>query len=97
MAELNDLADRLLDCTARGEVRGVHAIGTVYDAAVYLRAHQQLREEADQLRQWKESAMQQLSAWDEVWEVLGRPGPLGGSKAANSKAKVERLLRRDLS
>jgi hypothetical protein len=42
--------------------------------------------EIDRLRAWKESAMQVLNDWDQVWEAAGRPGPLGASKAQNVRA-----------
>lgn len=48
-------------------------------------------QEVERLRDWKESALVQLSAWDEVFEELGRPGPLGRSKQENCLAEIRRL------
>jgi hypothetical protein len=39
--------------------------------------------EIDHLRQWKAEAIEVLLGWEEVFEALGRPGPLGGSKSRN--------------
>jgi len=50
-----------------------------------------LRAENERLRDWKASAMSVLGEWDRVFMALGEPGPLGGSKAANALAEVERL------
>lgn len=47
--------------------------------------------EIERLEKWKAEAMEVLPQWDEVWEALGKPGVLGGSKAAASKAEVEKL------
>lgn len=57
-------------------------------------AHDVLLAEADaelaQLRKWKAEAAEVLMKWEAVWQALGRPGPLGRSKAENSLAEVER-------
>lgn len=42
-------------------------------------------------RAWKTEALTVLAAWDEVWEALGRPGPLGSSKAAGALDEVEAM------
>lgn len=47
--------------------------------------------EIERLRDWKESALVQLSAWDEVYEALGRPGPLGRSMQENALVEIQRL------
>lgn len=51
----------------------------------------ELEAEIERLRGWKESAMSVMAEWDAVFEALGRPGPLGGSKATSALAEVERL------
>lgn len=38
--------------------------------------------ELERLRRWKAEAIPVLSAWDKVFDALGRPGGLGQSKAA---------------
>lgn len=48
-------------------------------------------EEMESLRDWKQSAMDVLGEWEQVWESLGSPGRLGRSKAQNSKAEVESM------
>lgn len=48
--------------------------------------------ENDELRGWKESAINVLSEWDKVFDALGRPGKLGASKAESARAEVERIL-----
>lgn len=48
--------------------------------------------EIERLRDWKESALVQLSAWDEVFEALGRPGPLGRSMQENALVEIQRLV-----
>jgi hypothetical protein len=48
-------------------------------------------DELERLRAWKESAVQVLNEWDLVFDALGRPGPLGGSKAASALTEVRRL------
>lgn len=53
-----------------------------------------LTAEVERLAEWKRSAIGVLAAWDAVFDALGQPGPLGGSKAENALAEVERL--RDL-
>lgn len=47
--------------------------------------------ENDELRGWKESAINVLSEWDEVFDALGRPGKLGASKAESALTEVERM------
>jgi hypothetical protein len=47
-----------------------------------------LRAEIDHLRQWKAEAIQVLNDWEDVWVAAGQPGPLGGSKAANTEATI---------
>lgn len=37
--------------------------------------------ELERLRQWKQEALIVLAEWEKVWEVAGRPGRLGASKA----------------
>jgi hypothetical protein len=37
--------------------------------------------EIDFLRRWRAEAVQVLDEWERVWEVAGRPGRLGVSKA----------------
>lgn len=43
--------------------------------------------------QWKAEALAVLTEWREVYELLGRPGPLGGSIPANCLAAVEKLIK----
>ena len=50
-----------------------------------------LTAEVERLAEWKRSAIGVLAAWDAVFDALGQPGPLGGSKAENALAEVERL------
>jgi hypothetical protein len=50
-----------------------------------------LTAEVERLRGWKASAITVISEWEDVWVALGKPGPLGASKAANTLAEVERL------
>lgn len=50
-----------------------------------------LSDENARLAEWKESATQVLGEWDAVWEAAGKPGPLGSSKADNTRWAVERL------
>ena len=40
---------------------------------------------------WKAEAIAVLNDWERVWVALGRPGPLGASKAAACEAEVARL------
>lgn len=40
------------------------------------------------LREWKESAMRELAAWDAVFKALGSPGALGASKAESALAEA---------
>jgi hypothetical protein len=49
------------------------------------------RLELDRLREWKESAIAVMNEWERVWEAAGRPGKLGGSKAASVQAFLEQL------
>lgn len=49
------------------------------------------QERADLLR-WKAEAIVLLNEWDEVWEALGEPGPLGASKAKNVLRYIEENL-----
>lgn len=51
----------------------------------------EMQAENERLREWRASALTVLDQWDRVHETLGSPGPLGGSKALNSLAKIERL------
>jgi hypothetical protein len=43
------------------------------------------------LRAWKEGAMEELGRWDRVWEIAGRPGPLGVSKAESTARYIVAL------
>lgn len=47
--------------------------------------------EVMRLRWWKAEAIAVLDGWERVWVALGRPGPLGASKAAACEAEVARL------
>lgn len=47
-------------------------------------------EELERLRAWKAEAMHSLREWDLVFDALGRPGPLGPTKAANALAEIQR-------
>ena len=49
-----------------------------------------MSDETADLAEWKRQAIEVLAAWDRVFTALGEPGPLGGSKAANALAEVER-------
>lgn len=44
-----------------------------------------------ELERWKAEALVVLGQWDEVWEALGRPGPLGSSKAVEALTEAHRL------
>jgi len=46
------------------------------------------------LRRWKAEAMVVLTEWDRLWEDCGSPGPLGGSKAVNTRRFVNDLIAR---
>lgn len=48
-------------------------------------------DEVDVLRAWKREALEVLAGWDEVWEALGRPGPLGHRKSALVLEQVEAI------
>ena len=50
------------------------------------------RDTIDRLTEWKDSATRVLTEWERVFEALGRPGPLGGSKASNTLAEVDHLI-----
>ena len=43
----------------------------------------------EQLLAWKDSAMKVLRQWDEVFNALGSPGPLGASKAKSALDEIE--------
>lgn len=45
-------------------------------------------QEMQRLRDWQTSAMHELGKWDAVFDALGKPGPLGESKAANALAEL---------
>jgi len=60
-----------------------------YPAFAPLETYDAMTAEIDRLRQWKAEAMIVLAEWDEVWEAAGKPGPLGGSKAANVLAMLQ--------
>jgi hypothetical protein len=47
--------------------------------------------DVDAAARWKAEATAVMDEWDRVWVLLGKPGPLGGSKAANTLAEVQRL------
>lgn len=47
------------------------------------------------LERWKAEALVVLGQWDEVWEALGRPGPLGSSKAVEALTEAHRLRATD--
>lgn len=49
--------------------------------------------EIDNLRRWKSEALQVFTEWEEVYDAIGRPGPLGASKAANIAALIDSLRR----
>lgn len=54
-----------------------------------------LRAAAAALREaepWRESAMARLAEWDAVFDALGRPGPLGASKAESALREVKRAI-----
>lgn len=48
-----------------------------------------------ELERWKAEALVVLGQWDEVWEALGRPGPLGSSKAVEALTEAHRLRATD--
>lgn len=48
-------------------------------------------DEFDRLTVWKAEALEVLAEWEQVYESLGSPGPLGASKAKAALAAVERL------
>lgn len=47
--------------------------------------------ELEQLRRWKAEAAEVLTRWEDVWQALGRPGPLGRPKSEGVLAEVTRL------
>jgi hypothetical protein len=62
------------------------------------RASSALREawaEVARLRDWKAEALTVLADWEAVYEVLGRPGPLGASKAFAALVEVKSLRERE--
>lgn len=59
-----------------------------YDASVECA---EAADEVERLRDWKEQAILVISRWDDMWELVGRPGPLGASRPANVRALIERL------
>ena len=73
--------DRIL-AQAHDELERLHALTEGDPTSIYA--------EAADLRAWKESATTVLAEWDRVFDALGQPGPLGGSKAANALTEVER-------
>jgi hypothetical protein len=75
------LADRL------DEYHGNAGPPTYMASAAALRA---LVAERDSLQRWKDEAITVLAQWDDGWEKLGRPGPLGASKARSVGDEIER-------
>jgi hypothetical protein len=57
-----------------------------YELTVKERDYERVK--CDRLEKWKAEAIEVLNEWDEVWQVLGRPGRLGSSKASGVKAAV---------
>ena len=51
-----------------------------------------LADELADLRRWKTEATAVLEQWDRVWDAAGRPGPLGGSKAANVLLWIQEMV-----
>jgi hypothetical protein len=47
------------------------------------------------LARWKAEATEVLDGWEKVWMLLGCPGPLGSSKAANVWRVVRDLIEAD--
>lgn len=47
--------------------------------------------ETEHLRRWKKEAIEVLEGWNHVWEVAGRPGPLGRSQSENVAYEIIRL------
>ena len=53
-------------------------------------------EEISRLRDWKMSATEVISGWEDVWEAAGRPGRLGQSKSvAVMNLILENLKRKE--
>lgn len=42
------------------------------------------------LKRWQREALVVLDEWEEVWEEMGRPGPMGRSKAKNVLDEIKR-------
>lgn len=55
----------------------------INDYRTLRQSHAELTYKYEQLKTWKESAMQSFDEWDKVWEYLEKPGSLGKSKALN--------------
>lgn len=45
----------------------------------------------EELERWKAEALTVLAEWENVWEMAGKPGPLGSSKALSTMHEIERL------
>jgi len=64
-------------------------------AAAYIReleaGRDALKAENERLTRWKAEATEVLAGWERVWDALGRPGPLGASKALSSMVEVNRM------
>ena len=50
-----------------------------------------LTAKVERLTRWKAEATEVLAGWERVWDALGRPGPLGASKALSSMVEVNRM------
>ena len=70
-----------------------------YQTNIYVHALMHLAEaqaaRITELERWKAEALVVLGQWDEVWEALGRPGPLGSSKAVEALTEAHRLRATD--
>jgi hypothetical protein len=48
-------------------------------------------DELDRLRRWKQEAITVLGGWEECWIAAGSPGPLGESRAVNTRDRIAAL------
>lgn len=69
-----------------GEWMGPYPTEAAWDRAMFNRT-------IERLLAWKAEAMTVLAEWEKVWELAGRPGPLGRSKAANIGDFIDDLVR----
>lgn len=52
---------------------------------------EQLERSNDLLIRWQAEAMEVIKEWEKLWDLMGRPGELGESKAASTYAAVDEM------